>query len=334
MIITINKAILHVLDAVSGNTIYSDAELDYENPVMSSYINNHIEKLYDDASLRSGEFNSNSGFLYHLKQYTNNDLNFVAFSKYISEKLYELIQSSDNIHSFDVLVCDFTANENQELAILKCDNKIGHIHKIITEQSKIRNEIVNYSAILPTPSQRISECVFIDLKTFKIRYKSKKIVSEGEKIDFLADGLLECIYDISSKESFNAVERIAKKVAKEYGGDGIDEAKKIKDYVKNTALVKEQFDLGEVSQKVFDNSVSAREEFMLKSHKALVPEIFPMNEYITKKINKNIKIVADSGIEISFPAEYYNDGDNIIITENEDGTISVHINNIKELEKK
>ena len=334
MIITINKAVLHVLDATSGTTIYSDSEFDSQNPVMASYINNHIEKLYDDASLRKGSFNSNSGFLYNLKQYKNNDLNFIAFSKYIAEKLYELVQSSDNIHSFDVLVCDFTANEIPELAILKCDNKIGHIHKVITEESKIRNEIVNYSAILPTPTQRISECVFINLDTFEIRYKSKKIVSEGEKIDLLADGLLECLYDISAKESFNAVERIAKKVAKEYGGDGIDEAAKIKDYVKNTALVKERIDLGEVSKKVFDNSVSAREEFMLKSQKAMVPETFPMNEYITKKINKNIKIAADNGIEISFPAEYYNDGDNIIITENEDGTICVQINNIKELEKK
>lgn len=334
MIITINKAVLHVLDANSGTTIYSDSEVDLKNPVVSSYINNHIEKLYDDASLRSGSFNSNSGFLYNLKQYKNNDLNFVSFSKYIAEKLYELIKTSDNIHSFDIVVCDFTTNETPELAILKCDNKIGHIHKVITEQSKIRNEIVNYSAILPTPSQRISECVFINLDTFEIRYKSKKIISEGEKIDLFADGLLECIYDISSKESFNAVERIAKKVAKEYGGDGIDEAAKIKDYVKNTALVKERIDLEEVSKKVFDNSISAREDFMTKSHKAMIPETFPMNEYIAKKINKNIKIASDNGIEISFPAEYYNDGDNIIITENEDGTICVQINNIKELEKK
>ena len=73
---------------------------------------------------------------------------------------------------------------------------------------------------------------------------------------------------------------------------------------------------------------------MLKTQKAMVPETFEMNEYITKKINKNIKIVSDNGIEIAFPAEYYNDGDNIVITENEDGTISVQINNIKQLENK
>ncbi len=334
MIITINKAILHVLDAVSGTTTYSDTLLDTENPVMSSYINNHIEKVYDDASLRVGNFNSNSGFLYNIKQYKNNDLNFETFSKYIGEKLYDLIQGSDNIHSCDIIVCDFLAGDTPEIAILKCDNKIGHIHKVIHENEQIRNEIINYSAIMPSPTQKISECAFINLDTLEIRYKSKKIVNEGEKIDLLADGLLECIYDISAKESFNAVERIAKKVAKEYGGDGIDEAAKIKDYVKNTALVKERIEVGEVAQKVFDKSPTAREEFMLKTQKAMVPETFEMNEYITKKINKNIKIVSDNGIEIAFPAEFYNDGDNIVITENEDGTVSIQINNIKQLENK
>lgn len=334
MIITINKAILHVLDAVSGNTIYSDAPLDTENPVMSSYINNHIEKVYDDPGLREGNFNSNSGFLYNIKQYKSKDLNFETFSKYIGEKIYELIQGSDNIHSCDLIVCDFLAGDTPEIAILKCDNKIGHVHKVIHENSSTRNEIVNYSAIMPSPTQKISECAFINLDTLMIRYKSKKIVNEGEKIDLLADGLLDCIYDISTKESFNAVERIAKKVAKEYGGDGIDESAKIKDYVKNTALVKERIDVNEVAQKVFDKSPTAREEFMMKTQKAMVPETFSMNPYITKKINKNMKIVSDNGIEISFPAEYYNDGDNISIAENEDGSISIQINNIKQLENK
>lgn len=334
MIITINKAILHVLDAVSGSTTYSDSMLDMENPVMASYINNHIERIYDDPALRTGDFNSNSGFLYNIKQYISNDLTFEAFSKYIAEKLYELISGSDNIHSCDIIVCDFLDGDTPVLAILKCDNKTGHIHKVIHEASSIRNEIVNYGAILPSVSQKISECAFIRLDTFNIRYKSKKIVNEGEKIDLLADGLLECIYDISSKEAFNSVERIAKKVSKEYGGDGINEAAKIKDYVKNTALVKERIDLGEISQAVFDSSPTAREEFMIKTQKAMIPETFEMNEYITKKINKNIKIISDNGIEIAFPVEYYNDGENIEISENEDGTISIHIKNIKQLENK
>ena len=142
------------------------------------------------------------------------------------------------------------------------------------------------------------------------------------------------IYDISTKESFNAVERIANKVAKEYGSDGIDESAKIKDYVKNTALVKERIDVNEVAQKVFDKSPTAREEFLVKTQKAMVPETFSMNQYITKKINKNMRIVSDNGIEISFPAEYYNDGDNIVISENEDGSISIRINNLRQIENK
>ena len=59
-----------------------------------------------------------------------------------------------------------------------------------------------------------------------------------------------------------------------------------------------------------------------------------MNEYITKKVNANIRLVTDTGIEILFPSEYYKDDDNISIINNDDGTISVQINNISKLTNK
>lgn len=331
MIVSLEKAILHILDANTGVASYSDTELDLSNPVESSYICNHIEKIYDDPLLRSGEFNNNSGFLYHLKQYKSKDLNFPAFSKFVSEKLYELIKESDNIHSCDIIVCEFQANESPTIGILKCDNKIGQVHRVVQQENAVKNEIVNHTAILPPQNQRISECAFIDLTELTIRYKSKKLMVQGEKIDLFAEGLLECVFDISVKESFNALERIAQKVSLEYGGDGIDEASKIKDYVKSTAIVNEQVEVSEFAEKVFDTLPTARAEFIEKTQKAMVPERFKMNEYITKKINKNMRLITDTGIEISFPAEYYKDGENITISESEDGKISIQINNVSEI---
>ena len=129
-------------------------------------------------------------------------------------------------------------------------------------------------------------------------------------------------------------QKIAKKVAKEYGSDGLDEAAKIKDYVKNTAIVTETIDTGEVAKRVFETSPSAREEFLTKTQKAMVPETFQVNNYITKRVNKNIKLITDNGIELSFPAEFYNQSENLIISNNEDGTISIQINNVNTIDSK
>ena len=64
---------------------------------------------------------------------------------------------------------------------------------------------------------------------------------------------------------------------------------------------------------------------------ANVPEKVEVNPYITKKMSSNVKLGTDIGVELSFPAEYYRDNEHIEIINNEDGTISIKINNIGEI---
>ena len=74
-----------------------------------------------------------------------------------------------------------------------------------------------------------------------------------------------------------------------------------------------------------------RDEFMQKIEKAGVPEKVEANNYITKKMTANIKIKTDTGIEMVFPPEYYKNPEYMEIITNEDGTLSIKINNIKEI---
>ncbi|MCC8169974.1 MAG: nucleoid-associated protein, partial [Oscillospiraceae bacterium] len=87
----------------------------------------------------------------------------------------------------------------------------------------------------------------------------------------------------------------------------------------------------EMAKSIFDGRPVMRQEFMEKIEDANVPEKVEMNSYVTKKIGSNVKLSTDIGVELSFPAEYYRDGKYIDIINNEDGTISIQINNIGEL---
>ena len=73
MIVVIKHAILHILDANSGITVYSDNELDVSDAGINNFITKHIDKVCESAALRTGESNSNSGFLYPLKAYLEPD---------------------------------------------------------------------------------------------------------------------------------------------------------------------------------------------------------------------------------------------------------------------
>ena len=131
MIVNIKKAVLHILDANSGISVYSKEELDLENQNTIKYICEHIDKVCDDPSMRKGVFKDNSGFMYQLKQYKNNQTDFLSFSKNIAQKLYELIRESDNITSSDLIVCDCVMGEKPSIVIMKCDNKIGFVHQVM-----------------------------------------------------------------------------------------------------------------------------------------------------------------------------------------------------------
>ncbi len=330
MIINIKKAILHILDGNSGFCVYSDNELETDDTLIVSYICEHIDKICNDPSMRTGTFRDNSGFKYQLGQYINGETDFTSFSKNIAERLYELISQSDNITSSDLIICDCIMSEKPTIAILKCDNKIGYIHQVVQNENNIKNEIINHYAIMPSVSQRFSDYAFISVDDFSIKYKPKNITVDGEKMDLFSDGVLECDYDLSTKEAFNKIRKLAKKVTEDFAGNEIDTEAKIKRYVKETAITTEDIAVDEVADAVFE-SPSAREEFTQKVKEAEVPEHIPMNEYVTKRVNKNIKIVTDTGIEISFPPEYYKDEENISIVNNEDGTLSIQINNIGQI---
>lgn len=333
MIASIKRAILHILDGNSGVSVYSDEELDVSDASINNFITKHIEKVFEDASLRSGEFSDNSGFKYQLTEFIKDEDTFIALSQFIAKRMYEGIIQSDKPDSSDLIVCDCIINDRPVLAVLKCDNKIGYTHQVMQDEGKVKNQIINHYAILPTTTQKISECAFISREDFTIKYKGRKRSIDGETTDLIADILLECIYDISSRESVNAVKKIAKKVTEENGGDAIETMSRMKEYITENIEEGEKtfIDTEKVAEKIFDGKPGMRDEFMQKIEKANVPQKVEMNSYVTKKLASNVKIVTDIGVELTFPAEYYQNSDYVSFINNEDGTISIQINNIGEV---
>ena len=161
MIASLKRAIVHILDANSGVSVYSEEELDVTDASINSFITKHIEKVFEDASMRNAEFSENSGFKYHLAEYIKDENYFVTMSKFIAQRVYEGVTQSDKPDSSDLIVCDCMINERPLLAVLKCENKIGYTHQVLQDDGKVKNQIINHYAILPTTSKKIAECAFI-----------------------------------------------------------------------------------------------------------------------------------------------------------------------------
>ena len=127
--------------------------------------------------------------------------------------------------------------------------------------------------------------------------------------------------------------KIAKKVTEENGGDTIETLSKMKEYItENIEEGETEFiDTEQVADKIFDGKPGMKSEFIDKIEKANVPQKVEVNSYVTKKLASNVKIVTDIGVEVIFPAEYYQNNEYIEFINNDDGTISIQINNIGEV---
>ncbi len=332
MIVRADKGILHILDGNSGFAVISDRELDVEDAAVGAYLANLIDKTYDSAGLKTGEFKKSSGFKYQINEYLSGAIDFQKLSAFAADNIYDSISHADKIESADLIVCDCTIDERRVLAVLKCDNKNGFIHHVVQSDGVVKNEILNHYAILPPAGQRAAECAFIHLDDFTIKFACKRRKIEGETVDMMADVLLECDFDISTRESFSKMEKLTKKLSEDYGRDNIESQVKIKQYLTdNISKGAEEFEPEDLADAVFDGAPTMKDEFVSQIKDAGVPESIEMSEFVMKRAGANIKLKTDTGIEISFPAEYYKDNEHIEIINNDDGTLSLRINNIGEL---
>lgn len=333
MIVGIKKAILHILDTASGLGVFSDDTLDVESAEINTFITKHIEKLYDSGSLRPAQFRSASGFKARLMQYKNSETTFAELSKTAAERLYEAVAASEEPKPCDLIVAEFSAGDEPYIGILKCDNRVGVTHNVTQDKGRIFNNIINHYAILPPVTNKIAEAAFISLKTDEVRYSGRKYKIDGEPVDIISELLLECDYEISPRESANTVKRTAKKVAIENGADAIAAQARIKEYVTESIGENnyEYVDTEKVAEKVFEGLPAMREEFAARLERAGVPKKVEATKYLTKKMTSNIRLSTDTGVDLSFPPEYYKNPDYFELITNEDGTLSIKINNITEI---
>jgi len=333
-LITINKAILHILDFNSNVTVFSEKELDIGNNSVWTFLSKHIEKTYKELSSKTGAFHPESKFKDRISDYVINGHDFIAFSTAIAAAMHESISQSDKLDSTDLLIIDFSIDDIRLLAILKCDNKVGFTHQVISEDDKIKNEIINHYAILPNVSQKIDEYAFIELDSLKIKFNEKKRSVNGHDAFILSEIILECSSTISPKDTISLVKSITREIAENHGKSSVEALAKVKTHIAENAEISESLDMTELGREVFNSSPLMQQEYMQELKSSGIPDTVKLDRDFAVKSGKNHKIKTDTGIEITFPVDYFQNKDYIEFVNNADGTISIELKNIGKITNK
>ncbi|EHQ92115.1 nucleoid-associated protein [Desulfosporosinus youngiae] len=328
MITIINKAILHILDFKSGIMVFSDQELDIGSKSVLTFLTKHIEKIMNDSGSKSGNFNADSSYKKKLTEYVTDNIDFTSFSVHTAELVYSAISLSDILEPADLIVCDVNIDDKRFIAILKCNNKVGFTHQVIKNEGKIQNGIINHYAILPNISQKIDEYAIIEVSSLDIRFCDKKRFIDGKDTYILSDIVLGCNSTISPKNAIDLLHSITRMVSENHGQSSVAAISKVKNYLVENAEVSEYLDTTELGKEVFNSSPIMQEEYIKEVKNTGIPETVKVDRSFAIKKGKNHRIKTDTGIEITFPADYFHNKDYIEFINNPDGTLSIEMKNI------
>lgn len=324
----IKNAVLHIIDFNSGVCVFSQQQLDYTNSVVAEYIEKHIERLHKDGSGKNGIFKQESKFASELQKFNNEQLNFLDFSSWIANSFYDSLALADDVESMDLLVAEYTYEEDSYIGIFILPNKSAYTHQVLNEEGVIHGEIIRHFAILPGVGQRISSYAIIGLSSEKIIFADKKRSIAGHNVTVIPNVLLECTSNISQKETVKIVEKVAAQVAEEYGTNTAEAVTKVKSKVVASAEAGESFCPFDLGDEVFSESPLMKEAFEKKIEEKAIPKTVKIESQAAVKASKSHKIKTDTGIELTFPVEYFDDRKFIEFINNSDGTISIELKNI------
>jgi hypothetical protein len=316
------------MDFNSGLSISSEQELDTQSKSVTEFLTKHINKLITDRNSKPGEFLPNSSFKKRLLDYTTNTLTFIDFSLFVSEIMYSAIAGSDMSDAADLLFCNVKIEGSQTIVILKCNNKIGFTHQVIKDVDTLRNDIIHHYAILPNPSQRIDEYALINLESLSILFNDKKRFINGKDTYIIPDILLECNSSISQKNTLELVNQITRKVSESHGQSSVAAITKAKNFIVENAEISDYLDPIELGKDVFSSSVLMQEEYIKEVKDAGISETVKLDRAFALRKGKSHKIKTDTGIELTFPADYFQNKDYLEFINNPDGTISIQLKNI------
>ena len=251
MSVSIQKAILHILDTNLGMPVLSEILMSF-NDDMREYTEKHILKCFNDADLKKTKFINEEGFFFKLvKEYRTSD-DFVKFTCEVTEFFYKLLTDNPDIKSCDLLFVQANVFNKDYMIILKLNYKKGYIH-YTKQDGGVKNIIIEQPCSLPSATQKIDEFIFVDINTLEVFVKEKKYQVENESCYYISRYLLECKEEKPDKEKVKIITETTDKIIKEYYDDDMLMKSKVKNIIRENVEDSLNINVAKISEQVFSD---------------------------------------------------------------------------------
>ena len=332
----INHAILHILDAQSAVTVFSEQELALDTRAVKSFVTKHLKRSRNAADNHPGAFTEESSFAVELRRYFFGERGFVDLSQQIAEYLTEQLSHAEKPSSADILIADFEDDEDVRwFAILVMESRMAFMHEVDSESGAVVAKIARHHAILPAPTQKISSYALVRSRDLAVRYQDKPRTIMGTETQLIVDGLLQCTTGTSAKEVIDTVTRAVAEAAEEHGANAAVALAATKAAMVEQVEGDEELPPWDIVDEVFADEPAMQASVRQKLEEEHVPERVSVERAHAERPSvRSQKIRTDTGIEITFPVEMGKNSEYIAFKNEPNGLISIELKNIGAIESR
>lgn len=320
----IKRIVIHQFTPNDTELILSDQLLTI-TPRIDEYFRKKLSKVFSDEAKR-GTFSEDNVFL----SYLTDDL--MESSVKIAQLWKEEFVISDNQKTNDLVFIQFDKDGVEHFAFLRVALRENFTHISSDSESPIKVTQNNFPSAAQTPD----EALVINRSNRNYYLIEKRIKHNGSFANYFSENLLQVQPEKSVKKSIKMVEQTAQKIAENFQQDDFAFQSKMKAAIYKNLEEEQELSPEKLADQLFDNNLTARLTFV-DELKESIPEPIQVSDIDhsrqTKKL-ENQKLSLSNGIQLIVPNNVYEDAESVEFIQNPNGTYSILIKNIEDIQNK
>lgn len=329
--IKLKKLIVHILDLNMEMPLLSEEEHPLNDEIIE-FIEGHLAKILSDDGLSSANFKEENKLKELFKGILDEEDNYIKYTAEVATMLYDVIIHYPDIPSADLVCTLFELDGVPHFGILKFNYKTSYIHYVNMNNDKKLNSIIKQKTALPGDSQKVDECIIVNLEDFSMKVNEKKYDINGEEKYYLSSMFLDSVTKMSKKEKAKVFKKAVENFGKKHLKDDVEAAGNFAAAVTECIERNEVIDIAMVAENTFKKSPEMKQEFFEHIENTGIEEKeIEIDKETANKVFKKHKIKTDSGIEITLPYDFFKDRNRMEFINNPDGTISIMIKNVNKI---
>ncbi|WP_373823246.1 nucleoid-associated protein [Streptococcus ferus] len=293
-------------------------------PRLDDYFRKKLSRVFSEEAKR-GYFEANSPFFAKIED------DLAVSSQTIAKLWREAFVISENQKTNDLIFIQFDKDGVPYFAFLRLALR-EHLAHIIGEESPIQITQNN----LPSAAQTPDEALVVNLTSRQYYLIEKRIKHNGSFANYFSENLLQVTPKQSVKKSIKTLEHTAQKIAENFNQDDFTFQSKMKSVIYDHLEGEEELSPEKLADQLFDSNLTARLSFV-DQVKETIPEPINISDIDhsrqTKKL-ENQKLSLSNGIEMLVPTRVFQDAESVEFIQNQDGTYSILIKNIQDIQSK